>query len=79
MQAIANKANDILLENVPGCEKFAVLENTNPVEDLLTLEDDIELVLVQDQEKQLVGVIDRLPVIVLSDVSLKRCRAIRFL
>jgi PAS domain S-box-containing protein len=71
VQAIANKANDILLENVPGCEKFAVLENTNPVEDLLTLEDDIELVLVQDQEKQLVGVIDRLPVI----KSLIRCFA----
>lgn len=71
VQAIANKANDILLENVPGCEKFAVLENTNPVEDLLTLEDDIELVLVQNQEKQLVGVIDRLPVI----KSLIRCFA----
>jgi len=59
-QEIINKGRLLTWENITSSGRFVILKYTDPIEDLLTLEDNVELVLVQDQEKKPIGIIDNL-------------------
>lgn len=63
LQEIIKQGAFLTWESVTAYKRFAVLKDSDPIEDLLTLKDNIELVVVLDHEKKPVGVIDNLPAI----------------
>lgn len=61
LQELIKKGNLLTWENVTASNKFVVCQESDPIQDLLSLEDSVELVIVQDHEKKPVGIIDNLP------------------
>ncbi|MEL7563365.1 MAG: sigma 54-interacting transcriptional regulator [Dehalobacterium sp.] len=60
LQQVAGKETLFSWENVTALKEFAICQESDPIEDLLALEDSIKLVVVINQERKPVGIIDNI-------------------